>query len=127
MREIPLMREFLASYHNPQVRLFRRNILDKTVQDIHTSRIWQAKAGIKGQCDVYGFIKAPIRKALPIEIEFKGPKTRTSPEQERWCQFCSDWGIPYLKLQAQADEEAVITLMRWADELNALVKEICAL
>ena len=139
-REIPLMREFLARYRHPLVRLFRRNILDKTVQDIHTGRVHQVKAALKGQADVYGFRKTCQRvysasgvvigatnglgPAVPFEIEFKGERTPVSEEQKRWRAFCEDWGIPHLVLRARVGEEQEVTLLRWIDELNKLVDSL---
>lgn len=119
-REVPLMKEFLGSYRNSVVRLFRRQIFDKTVQDLHTGRVFQVKAGIVGQADVYGFIKKePI--AIPFEIEFKAASTRMSAEQEAWEAFCTVWFIPHLTLRAGKDEKEAVTLKRWSSEVDALV------
>lgn len=134
--EIPLMREFLAHYRHSQVRLFRRNIIDRTVQDIHNNRVFQAKAGIKGQCDVYGFIKfasttgqgydtISLLRSIPLEVEFKGPKTRTTSEQESWRHFCIKWNIPYAQLRAKEEESTSQTLTRWTEELHQLIKNVC--
>lgn len=137
-REIPLMREFLAQYRHPRVRLFRRQVIDKTVQDVHSGRVHQVKAGIKGQADVYGFIKTfvPVHTtsgvkiagythdpsiAVPFEVEFKAERTRVSAEQERWKEFCAEWGIPHLILRARIGESQEQTLTRWNSELDELV------
>lgn len=141
-REIPLMREFLAAYRHPRVRLFRRQILDKTVADIHTGRKFQAKAGIKGQSDVFGFIssfgiiygignqivgrtthKGP---AVPIEIEFKGERTPTSDEQKNWKRFCDEWGVPHFTFRARIGEQVQETVRRWSDELDSIVSRLTA-
>lgn len=133
-REIPLMREFLAAYRHPLVRLFRRNIFNKTMQDINTGKVHQVKAAIKGQADVYGYIKgmqspnvisgAFHRHAVPFEIEFKAEKTRVSDEQENWRNFCREWGIPHLILRAQPGDGPVFTVHRWTEELNKLVQSL---
>jgi hypothetical protein len=139
-REIPLMTEFLGSYRHPRVRLFRRNIINKTVQDIHTGKVHQVKAGLTGQADCYAFVRSqqPVYGvgnkrigwtakqgyAIPIEIEFKGAKTPVSDEQVNWRFFCGEWGIPHLVLRASYDEEPVETVKRWTTELTALVDRL---
>lgn len=122
MQEIPIMREFLAAYRHPKVRLFRRNILDKTVKDFYTARPFQAKAGIKGQADVYGFISS--FRAVPLEIEFKGERTPTSDEQKNWKNFCDNWGIPHFTFRARVGETSPETVTRWTEELDSIVKSL---
>ncbi len=119
-REIPAMRVFLGSFRHEKVRLFRRQVFDKTVQDIHTGRVFQVKAGIKGQCDVYGYIKG----GTPFELEFKSERGKLSVEQERWRDWCREWGVPWLLLQVNKDEQDVATNVRWAFELNEFVKRL---
>lgn len=121
-RELPLMREFLSVYRHPRVRLFRRNIIDKTVQDIHSGKMHQVKAGIVGQSDVYGYLKSSQKGfSVPFEIEFKGAKTPTSEEQISWRSFCLSWGIPHITLRAKVDETSEQTIQRWTSELHNLV------
>jgi hypothetical protein len=137
MREIPLMKEFLGAYRNPRVRLFRRNIINKNMQDLHTGKVHKVNAGIKGQADCYAFVRAskPVvgtaglivgwtltqGTAINIEIEFKGARTPTSDEQKQWRAFCQEWGIPHIVLRAAHDEEPLQTMARWTRELNAIV------
>lgn len=137
-REIPLMAEFLGSYRNPRVRLFRRNIWNDNMQNLHTGKIIKVKAGIVGQADAYAFVRAgkPVFNAgglagwtttkgpaVPIEIEFKGAKTVVSDEQKQWRAFCLEWGVPHIVLRASHDEEPSQTVMRWHFELDALVAQ----
>ncbi len=129
MIEIELMRMFLASYRHSRVRLFRRNIIDKTVQEMRTGRVIQMKAGLPGQADAYGFIRNPQISLLdrlelppiPIEIEFKGQKTRVSPEQKNWRAFCDEYQVPYLILRAGVEESSGFTITRWTDEMHRFV------
>lgn len=143
-REIPLMRMFLGAYSHPRVRLFRRQIIDRTVADIHTGRKFQVKAGIEGQADVYGFVKIEYNRthhpvetplgpgvrwtfgscAVPFEIEFKGAKTRVSEEQKNWRRFCEEWSIPHIELRAGKDESQVETITRWIKEVNNFVSNL---
>lgn len=113
-RELPQMKLFLASYRNPNVRLFRRNVVAKTVQDIHTGRIHQINSGIAGQCDVYGY----RRGGQVFEIEFKAQRGKLSDEQERWKDFCEGWGIPWLLLRAEADKSDLTIVRKWTHELD---------
>lgn len=122
MREVPLMKEFLAEFRNPKIKLFRRNILDKTMQELSSSRIHQVKAGIKGQADVYGYIKS--FRAIPIEIEFKGERTPTSEAQKRWRTFCDEWGILHFIFRARIGEHPSVTLQRWSTELSTLASDL---
>lgn len=139
--EIPLMRTFLVEYQRPNVRLFRRQIIDRTVKDVHTNRIFQVKAGVVGQADIYGFVKKDIPgewvscgadlwpreaqiRTIPVEIECKGARTRVSDEQKAWRAFCLSWGIPHLELRAQADETEAMTVTRWCVELDSLVQRL---
>lgn len=124
--ELPLMKKFLGSYRHPDARLFRRQIIDKTVRELRSERVHQLKAGIKGQADVYGFVRVNMTKfaPIPIEIEFKGLKTKVEPEQEMWRQFCENWNIPHLILRAAHDETDEQTLTRWAFELDKFINKL---
>lgn len=117
--EVPLMKLFLANYRNQKVRLFRRSIFDRNMQDLHTGRVHHLKSGIVGQCDVYGFIQSSITR--PIEIEFKGAKGLLSKEQKAWRAFCSTWSIPYIELRAVAGESDAQVISRWSLELDKAV------
>lgn len=113
------MKLFLVWYRHPRARLFRRNIINTPVQDLHTGQVWQAKSGIKGQCDVYAY----LRGGRVVEIEFKAEKGKRSEEQEAWRAFCRMWGIPWVCLSAiDGDDEG--TIAKWTRELNEFLKGV---
>lgn len=137
--EVELMKLFLGSYRNPNVRMFRRQVINKTMQDIHSGAIHQVKAGIVGQADVYGFVRAgePVigasgvmghtagrGYAYPIEIEFKAHRGRLSDQQVVWQSFCLQWGIKHVILRSDITENPPATLFRWGQELNAIVNTL---
>lgn len=127
--ELVHMVEFLSAYKRPGFKLFRRNVINKTVQDLHTGRVHQLKAGIVGQCDVYGFVKFSRGFAIPVEIEFKGYKTKTEDEQNKWRVWCESMGIPHIQLRVCKNakigvETTFESTCRWTDELNAFVDEL---
>lgn len=113
------MKLFLASFRHPRARLFRRNILNITAQDLHTGSIFQARSGIKGQCDVYAY----MRGGRGVEIEFKAQRGKRSEGQEAWRVFCQAWGIPWVQLEA-VDGDDTATLAKWTRELNEFLKGI---
>lgn len=113
------MKLFLASFRHPRARLFRRNIIDTPVQDLHTGHVWQAKAGIKGQCDV----EIRMRGGMSVEVEFKAQKGKRTPEQEAWRAFCVGWGIPWVQLEALDGDDAG-TIAKWTRELNEFLKGV---
>lgn len=118
MSEASLMRAFLgrASYEFKNFRLFRRNIGVMQVKD----RIF--KAGIRGQCDLYGY----TRSGHVIEIEVKA-LGKLNPDQERWRDWCRFWGVPWLLLEARKDEFPAQTLDRWIDELRRFLETLASL
>ena len=115
MKETELMRAFLPRMTMRDVRVFRRN-----VGAIETNGGGYFVAGIKGQCDVYGFVKG----GYAFEVEFKAATGKLSEPQIRWRQFCESWGIPWLLLQARRNETAEQTLVRWVDEFGQFVRGI---
>lgn len=95
----------------PALRFFRRNVVAARIEDR------TVRAGIKGQCDLYGI----TRGGGHIEVELKGVKTPTSPEQKAWAAWCAEWGVPHVVLRARKDETAEQTVERWCEEIaNAL-------
>lgn len=98
------------------VRVFRRN-----VGAIETNHGGLFIAGIKGQCDVYGF----VRGGYAFEVEFKAASGRVSEHQQKWKSFCESWGIPWLLLQARANESVEKTLDRWDSEFRDFISSIC--
>ncbi len=118
-REVPQMKLFLASFRHPRARLFRRNIIDTPVQDIRTGQVWQAKSGIKGQCDV----EVRMRGGMSVEVEFKAEKGKRTPEQEAWRLWCVSWQIPWIQLEAIDGDDAG-TIAKWTRELTEFLKGI---
>lgn len=109
MTETELMRRFMPLMTLPNVRVFRRN-----VGAIETNHGGVFRAGIPGQCDVYGF----VRGGYAFEVEFKAAGGRLSEPQIRWRLFCESWGIPWLLLQAKRGETCEQTLSRWDSEFR---------
>jgi hypothetical protein len=125
MNELPLMKLFLGQYRNQSVKLFRRNIIDRHMQDIHTGAVSHVKSGLKGQCDAHGFVRRPAdRLAIPIEIEFKAARGRLSEGQVNWRDTCQNWNVPWLLLEVGKEELPTDTLTRWTKELNEFVSSL---
>jgi hypothetical protein len=95
----------------PHVRLFRREILKATIEGRHV------RAGLKGQCDLYGI----VRGGLHVEVETKALGGRLRPEQKVWREWCERGEVPYLLLTVPKGEEPDATVTRWVSELRALV------
>ncbi len=98
-----------APKHLPDLRLFRRNVLVMKVEGR------TVRAGIKGQCDLYGYFKG----GQSIEIELKSATKPSTPEQKTWAAWCAEWGVLHLLLRARADETAQATVARWCAEIAA--------
>ena len=113
MREIPLMQAFqhAATMQLPHVRLFRREILKTVIEGR-----W-VKAGITGQCDLYGV----VRGGLHVEVETKAIGGRLSPEQKTWREWCQRGDVRHLLLTVAKGEEPEATVQRWVEELRQLV------
>lgn len=99
----------------PDVRVFRRNIINRVVEE--HGRKYTLRNGIPGQGDAY----ALVRGGRHIEIETKAAKGRMRDEQWKWRAFCRDWGVPHLVLCAREDEAAEATVERWIAELGAVL------
>jgi hypothetical protein len=103
-----------ASMDLPHVRVFRRNIMGARIEDRFV------KAGIKGQCDTYAYVKG----GRAIELETKSLDGTLSPQQEVWRDWCRAWGVPWLELRPLAGEAPEQTVTRWVIELRGL-SEMC--
>lgn len=116
MRELELQRALLiaAPAALPAVRLFRRNIVNASSQSLPGVRL---RAGIKGQADIYGL----VRGGRHIEIELKSATGRLRPEQERWRDWCREWGIEWVLLEASRLENPDETVRRWLSELRTFL------
>ena len=108
MIESEMRRALLAAAPHalPNVRLFARNVGFFKLQTGHGF-----KAGIKGQADIWGF----LRGGKSIELELKTKRGKLSPDQERWRDFCLEWGVIYLLLEARDDANPIA---RWVEEIR---------
>jgi len=93
----------------PGIRLFRRNVIAARVGDR------TVRAGIKGQCDLYGYIRG---KGRVVEIEIKSSVGRLSPEQKTWAAWCAEWEVPHIVLTGAKGETTEETVERWCGELE---------
>lgn len=105
-----------APHALPSVRVFRRNIINRTVTE--HGRTYQLRNGIPGQADAY----AITRGGLHVELEAKAAKGKLRTAQEAWRDFCRTWEIPYLELRAGKGETPDETVTRWISELRAVVE-----
>lgn len=55
---------------------------------------------IKGQADIYGFIKT-AHGAVHFEIECKVGRDRMRPEQFSWRKLCQDLNVPHVVAHAE--------------------------
>lgn len=99
----------------PSVRVFRRNIINRTVT-IEGRRV-HLHNGIPGQGDAYALLKG----GRHVEIETKAAKGTMREAQERWLDFCEAWQVPHLVLRAKRDEPADTTVTRWIEELRGVL------
>lgn len=104
-----------APRHLPDVRVFRRNIINRVVEE--NGRKFHLRNGIVGQADAY----ALVRGGGHIEIETKAARGTMQDAQKRWRSFCEEWDVPHLVLRARRHEAFDETVMRWIDELRAVV------
>ena len=114
MSEHDLLTLFIrqAPLRIPSLRVFRRNIINRTVT-IEGRKVHLVN-GIPGQGDAYALLKG----GRHVEIETKAATGRMRAGQVRWQAFCAAWGIPHLKLQARRDESAETTVDRWIEDLR---------
>jgi hypothetical protein len=119
VNETDLLHAFCAAavQRDPSLRLFRRNVMTGK-----TAGGQYVRAGIKGQADIYGFLRGS--PAVPIEIELKAATGRTSEEQKRWGAFCNTWGVVYLLLAAERGENPNETIERWIATLSTTLQPL---
>ena len=111
--EYDLSKDFIQAvpFALPHVRVFLRTILS-----VETKAGWWAKAGVKGQADMY----ALVRGGRHIEIETKAARHKWYAEQLAWRAYCQDAEIPYLMLRANPGEHPSDTVTRWVEALRAV-------
>lgn len=100
-------------YKIPTLRLFVRPIVNSEVT--RNGKTFHVRAGIKGQCDLYGIVEGGGH----IELELKAAKGRLSPEQETWMALMRRMGVPCLVLKSEKDETPEETVNRWISEIAA--------
>ncbi len=87
------------------ITLFRRNTglikLDKRV----------FRAGIPGQCDLYGIANGG--RHFEVECKRFG---KLSPAQQRWREWCMEHRVPWLLLEVRKGENEASTIGRWVGE-----------
>lgn len=110
MTEGQLMALFMyeASRVLKHIRVFRRQIVQANIDGR------QVRAGIKGQADIYAY----SRGGGVIELELKSATGRLSREQGHWRDWCHEWGVPWMLLQAHHGEPGPETVMRWVREVD---------
>jgi hypothetical protein len=117
MSETELLMKFIAEVpeHMPNVRVFRRTIINAEVA--RGGRNFRIKAGIKGQADAYAYVDG----GRVVEIETKAAKGRLLEEQIAWRSFCAERRIPHIVLRARRGEHPAETVDRWIIELRKTI------
>jgi hypothetical protein len=114
MIESEYMRRLLArsATELPSVRLFRRNV---GAIKMPSRRVF--RFGIPGQCDLYGYERGSGRA---LEIELKNVRGRLTPAQERWRDWCREWGVTWILCEVRdRDSSPDETVTRWLWEIKA--------
>ncbi len=102
-----------AALEFPDVRLFRRNTGMMRLEHKGESRMF--RAGIPGQCDLYGLSKGG--RHFEIEVKRFG---KLSEAQTIWRAWCAEWNVPWLCVMVRKDEQQSETITRWIGELREL-------
>lgn len=96
-----------AAVHFPRHRFFSRSVALIAVGDR------KFKTGIPGQADIYVL----GRGGGHWELELKRYGS-LSEAQERWRDWCAEWQIPWMCLDAKKSESPPETIARWVEELR---------
>lgn len=91
------------------VRFFRRNV---GLVELEGGRMF--RAGIKGQADLYALAKGGWHGE--VEVKRYG---RLSEAQARWRDWCSEWHVSWILVEAEKAETPAQTIERWVGELAA--------
>jgi len=113
MIESEYMRKLLvrASVEIPDLRLFRRNVGALKVSERRMFR-----AGIPGQCDLYGYVRGTGRV---IEVEIKNVRGRLTRDQVHWRDWCCAWGVPWVLCEVSLlDPSPDATVTRWIRQIH---------
>ena len=123
-RELALTAKFIEAVPGlfPCARAFRRNILNVTARDDRTGRTFRARAGISGQADVYVY----VRGGQVIECELKSESGRMRPGQLEWREFCRNWDIPHVVLQARPGLDDEKVLLEWLEALGRKLSHLAS-
>lgn len=70
--------------------------------------------GLKGLPDLYGIWKG----GQYIEVELKAARGRLRPEQAAYAEWCRQWGVTHLTLQALPGATEDETIALWLDVLR---------
>ena len=93
-------------------RFFRRNTGIIKLED----RVF--RASLPGQCDLYVIGRGGWHGE--VEIKRYG---RLNAAQERWRDWCREWGVPWILLEADKSEQVTATIERWVVELRAWLSQ----
>jgi len=119
LSETDLLHIFIerAPFALPQVRVFRRNIIN-----VEAKQGFRARNGIKGQADAYALVEG----GLHVELETKAARGVMRDHQLSWQAYCLSNRIPHLELRARRGEQPLETVDRWIGELRAVVESKAA-
>ena len=108
--EIDYQRSLLAklSLEFRDYRFLRRNVGLVRMADGRMFR-----TGIPGQCD----LEVIKRGGKHGELEVKR-FTKLNEDQEKWRDWCREWEIPWLLVEASKKEDPPITVDRWVSEVR---------
>jgi len=89
-------------------RFFRRNTGTIKLEE----RVF--RASIPGQCDLYVIGRGGWHGEAEIKRFGK-----LNAAQEHWRDWCREWGVPWILLEADKSEQPGATVERWVVELRA--------
>jgi len=66
------------------------------------------RVGVKGQCDLYGWIKLD-QSPIHLEIEVKTGKAVLNPDQKAWKKFCESQKVCYVIARSLEDVKKALS------------------